>query len=138
MDSALLLPTAAARRVALVADDDPTLCAALARVVSAAGYAVTTAEDGAAALARVRARVAAGRPPTLVVTDVEMPALDGVALAAAVAGPGGVVPTARVLLVSGRALPADAAGPLDGVRYAFLAKPFSRHALDSALARLLG
>jgi two-component system phosphate regulon response regulator OmpR len=127
----------AARPLALVADDDAATRVLLARLVARAGFAVTAAADGAAALRAARALGAAGRRPALLVSDVEMPAGGGVTLAAAVAGPGGVAPGLPVLLVSGRALPPAAAGALAGVRYAFLTKPFTAAAFDAALARLL-
>lgn len=118
-------------RVALVVDDDAFVRGVLARVVGRlAGYAVTEASDGAAALAAAEALVASGRPPAVLVTDVDMPGLDGVALAAAVAAR---APGVRVLLVSGRPLPPGAAAALAGVTYRFVAKPF---ALDDVLSFL--
>jgi two-component system cell cycle sensor histidine kinase/response regulator CckA len=123
--------------VALVADDDPVMRGVLARLLARAGYAVTAAADGAAALAAARALAASGRRPALLVTDVEMPAPGGADLAAAVAGAGGLAPGVPVLLVSGRPLPPAAAGPLAGLRYAFLPKPFAVAAFDAAVARLL-
>jgi two-component system C4-dicarboxylate transport response regulator DctD len=123
--------------VALVADDAAATRIVLARFVARAGYAVTAAADGAAALHAARALAAAGRRPALLVSDVEMPALSGVELAAAVAGPGGLAPGLPVLLVSGRPLPPEAVAALAGVRYAFLTKPFTADAFDAALTRLL-
>ena len=58
----------------LVVDDDPPLRRMLARTLAAEGYGVSTAADGAAALVEVE-RVA----PDLVVLDVTMPGLDGLA-----------------------------------------------------------
>jgi CheY-like chemotaxis protein len=123
--------------VALVADDDAGVRDVLARVLARAGYAVTAAADGAAALRAARALVAAGRRPALLVTDVAMPALGGAELAAALAGPGGLTPGVPVLLVSGRPLPPAAAATLAEVRYAFLPKPFTADAFDAAVARVL-
>jgi CheY-like chemotaxis protein len=72
----------------------------------------------------------------MLVSDVEMPGLDGVSLAAALCrvAPGGAgVPA---LLVSGHPL-RPAAGPeLAGVRFAFVPKPFTLAQLDAALTPL--
>jgi two-component system, chemotaxis family, sensor kinase CheA len=67
-------PTAQAEPIAhiLVVDDSPTTRAILKNVFSAAGYAVRTATDGVDALERLRSGAT-----DLVVTDVEMPRLNG-------------------------------------------------------------
>jgi DNA-binding response OmpR family regulator len=59
----------------LVVDAEPAICALLALFLHDEGYAVRTAPDGRAALAEV-ARGGVG----LVLSDVKMPHLDGVAL----------------------------------------------------------
>jgi two-component system response regulator DesR len=94
---------------------------------------VTEAADGAAALAAGRRRADADLALTLLVTDLDMPALDGVALAAALAP---VVPGLRVLIASGHPLPPRAAAALAGVPHAYLAKPFGAGALLTALGAL--
>jgi CheY-like chemotaxis protein len=62
------------RRVAriLAVDDEPAQRFALRRIFERAGYEVTDAGDGAAALRTVR-----DSPPDLVVTDMMMPVMDG-------------------------------------------------------------
>jgi hypothetical protein len=64
----------------VVADDDPFLRTVLAEVLADEGHAVRQAVDGAHALALVL-----GTPPDLVLSDVAMPRLGGIDLAAAVA-----------------------------------------------------
>lgn len=56
----------------LVVDDDPDMRESVARVLTAAGYAVEVAEDGAKAIEVQRAR-----PAQILITDVFMPARDG-------------------------------------------------------------
>jgi CheY-like chemotaxis protein len=69
-------PADAARTThALVVDDDPALRAALARFVKQFGLVVTTAKNGKEAL-----RVARELLPDLVLTDLNMPEMDGMAL----------------------------------------------------------
>ena len=59
----------------LVVDDDPPLQRMLTRTLSAEGFAVTIAGDGGAALAAAE-RFA----PDVIVLDVAMPTLDGLAV----------------------------------------------------------
>ena len=61
----------------LVADDDPGIRAFVTDLLTGEGYVVRCAEDGAAALAEV-----VRAPPDVVLSDVRMPRLDGLALAA--------------------------------------------------------
>ena len=67
-------PNAEPRRI-LAVDDDPLSCRLLARVLSSAGFAVTTAHGGKAAMDLIRAH-----PPDLVVLDFEMPGVTGIDL----------------------------------------------------------
>jgi two-component system response regulator HydG len=59
----------------LVVDDEPSTRSALQDLLSADGYVVETAEDGVAAL-----RLASERPPDLVLTDLDMPHMNGMEL----------------------------------------------------------
>jgi two-component system response regulator FlrC len=61
----------------LVAEDDPDMRALLERILAEAGWRVTTAPDGEAALARLLAQ-----PPDVLLTDVRMPGIDGIELLA--------------------------------------------------------
>ena len=61
-----------ARVHVLVVDDVPTLLTAFQSVLEASGFTVTTAPEGRAAIEEVRRCI-----PDLVLTDLEMPVLDG-------------------------------------------------------------
>lgn len=63
------------KELVLIADDDPELLAILKRYLENRGYETVLAEDGAAALA-----AATARKPDLVLTDVDMPRMDGFTL----------------------------------------------------------
>ena len=62
----------------LVVDDEPPICQFVSRVLEAGGYRVTTAGDGAAAIAAVAEK----GPPDLLLTDLKMPQMNGDELAA--------------------------------------------------------
>jgi DNA-binding NtrC family response regulator len=61
----------AARARILVAEDDPSMRDLLARILTDAGHEVFTAEDGLAAIARLK------DPLDVVITDIRMPGADG-------------------------------------------------------------
>jgi two-component system response regulator MprA len=63
------------RSLILVVEDDVRLAATLARVLAAEGHEVSVAGDGVEALRRARER-----PPDLVILDVMLPGLDGIAV----------------------------------------------------------
>ena len=62
----------------LVVDDEPTLRSGVASLLSSSGYEVDQAADGVLALEHI-----SERPPDVVVTDLDMPNLDGLGLLAA-------------------------------------------------------
>jgi CheY-like chemotaxis protein len=114
----------------VVADDDAGVRALLG--VALAGYAVLEAARGDEALALARrAR------PDLVLLDVQMPGLDGLAVARARAADPATA-TIPVVLCSGAGPGvAAAAGRVAGV-VAFLPKPFALRALRATVERALG
>ncbi len=94
-------PAEAARRRIVVADDDPIWRAALTRRLRYEGYDVIGCEDGFAAL-----EACIDHQPDLVLTDLEMPALDGLQLAKLLRGRLGA-DAPPVVLVTGSELPGD-------------------------------
>lgn len=59
----------------LVVDDSPTIRGMVSKALEQAGFQVITAENGAQALARIR-----DRRPDLIISDINMPGMDGVEL----------------------------------------------------------
>ncbi len=116
-------PPPAAAGLLLVEDEAP-LRRLSERSLARAGHSVTVAEDAEAALDLV----AAGLRPGLVVSDVSLPGMDGLALVRALRA---TQPGLPALLVSGYA--AAALGvDLAAERIGFLAKPFSPAELVAA------
>ena len=109
----------------LVVDDDVAICCVLARALSAEGYVVESASDGGAALVALERHV-----PDLVVLDVGLPGLDGIAVARRTRGKGIAVP---ILMLTARDDIADRVAGLDAGADDYLVKPF---ATDELLARV--
>jgi two-component system, cell cycle response regulator CpdR len=116
----------------LIAEDEEALRGFIARALMQDGHAVTTANDGAEALdllARERGAF------ELLLTDIRMPVMDGIALALAAARDH---PKVTILLMTGFADQRERAHGLDALIHDVITKPFSlgtiRSAVNEALA----
>lgn len=108
----------------LIADDDPQILRALRITLGARGYEIVTAHDGTAAL-----NVAIESHPDLVMLDLGMPNLDGIAVIEGLRG----WATMPILVVSGRTGATDKVEALDAGADDYVTKPFS---IDELLARI--
>jgi two-component system response regulator MprA len=108
----------------LVVDDDPAVLSGLRRALALEGYAVQVAESGEAALA-----LAAAEAPDLVVLDVMLPDVDGLAVCRRLREAGSM----PILLLTARDTVPDRVAGLDSGADDYLVKPF---ALDELLARV--
>lgn len=115
----------------LVVDDDVTVRAAMRRVLEHHGYTVIVAEDALDAL-RVLERTHV--PVDLLITDVQMPGMQGDALVARVRE---AWPDLPVLFVSGEPRNARLVQETSG-RVQFLAKPFLPTELLETIRGILG
>jgi CheY-like chemotaxis protein len=115
----------------LLADDDAAAREILARALLADGHTVEVAQDGQEALGRVEA----GSGVEVLLTDVQMPGLDGVALARRVVS---LRPAIRVVLLSGYVDQLERGrAALGDARVRTLTKPVSLEALRATLRELL-
>ena len=108
----------------VVADDDKQILGALRIILTARGYEVVVAPDGKQALDRV-----IDGHPDLVVLDLGMPGLDGLAVIEAIRG----WSTVPILVISGRTDSAEKVEALDRGADDYMTKPF---ATDELLARI--
>ena len=115
----------------LIAEDEEALCAMCVRALKMDGHDVTAAHDGAEALD------ALGREQgrfDLLLTDVRMPVMDGIALALAAARD---FPDLTILLMTGYADQRERAQGLDALIHDVLAKPFTLAMLRGAVTEAL-
>jgi CheY-like chemotaxis protein len=103
----------------LIAEDEETLRAMCARALATDGHDVKTACDGSDALevlTREQGRF------DLLLTDIRMPIMDGIALSLAAARD---YPDLTILLMTGYADQRERASGLDAIIHDVIAKPFS-------------
>ena len=113
----------------LIVDDEPSARSGLAKLLEQEGYEVETAADGVLALELV-----AERAPNLIVTDLKMPNMDGMALVAKVREQNPEIPTIVTTAFSdvSSAVQAMRAGAED-----YLTKPIDFDSLLLAVERAL-
>jgi two-component system response regulator MprA len=109
----------------LVVDDDVPVRRMLARSLAAEGFEVEAAADGGAALA-----AAERSAPDLVVLDVTMPGIDGLAVCRRLRASG---LTGSILMLTARDAVADRVAGLEAGADDYLVKPF---AMEELVARL--
>ena len=113
----------------LVAEDDRAVGAFVQRALTHYGHVVTLVADGAAAL-----EVLGNSRFDLLLTDIAMPVMDGIALALAV---GADYPDLPILMMTGYAAEKQRAHNLDVLIHDVLPKPFTLQAIVEAVDRAL-
>ena len=116
----------------LIADDEEAMRGLVARALALDDHVIVTAEDGAEALDILTSENGAF---DLLLTDIKMPVMDGIALALAVARD---FPRLTILLMTGFADQRERASGLNAIVHDVVTKPFSvadiRTAVMDALA----
>ncbi|HUJ58194.1 MAG TPA: EAL domain-containing protein [Kofleriaceae bacterium] len=113
----------------MVADDDPAIRRVCARVLESEGWEVTLAEDGGHAIRGIQA---ASLPFDCVLSDVNMPEIDGFQLVAAVRRHDDDLP---VLLMTGDPSLDGAVRAIESGAVSYISKPFTHESLAVAVAR---
>jgi len=109
----------------LIVDDDPAIRRMLERTLAAEGYELRVAADGGAALAALE-----GSLPDLLVLDVGMPGVDGLAVAQRLRSKGLSLP---ILFLTARDAVSDRVAGFDAGGDDYLVKPF---AVEELLVRV--
>lgn len=115
----------------LIAEDEESVRTLLVRAFTQDGHEVESAQDGAAALDCL----AKAKPFDLLLTDIQMPAMDGIALALAAKRDH---PNLTIMLMTGYTDQRERAQALKPLIHDIVQKPFTiaeiRGALNAALA----
>ena len=116
----------------LIAEDEDSMRSLVARAIAMDGHEIVTAQDGAEAL-EILTRADGGFD--LLLTDIQMPVMDGIALALAAARDH---PAVTILLMTGYADQRERAHGLDALIHDVLTKPFSLATMRAAVNEALG
>ena len=115
----------------LIAEDEDTVRALVTRALTQDGHDVVATSDGSEAL---EAFSHAKKPFDLLLTDIKMPVMDGIALALSVARE---QPDLPILLMTGYSDQRERASGLDALIHDVIAKPFTLFEIQSAVAGAL-
>ena len=115
----------------LIADDEESMRRLVARAIAMDGHDTVTAEDGAEALEILNRE---GGAFDLLLTDIQMPVMDGIALALTAARD---FPQLTILLMTGFADQRERAHGLDAIIHDVISKPFSVATLRGAVNEAL-
>jgi CheY-like chemotaxis protein len=115
----------------LIADDEDSMRSLVARAVAMDSHETVTAADGAEALDILTGDA---RAFDLLLTDIKMPIMDGIALALAAARD---FPDLVILLMTGFADQRERASGLDAIVHDVITKPFSVADIRTAVADAL-
>jgi two-component system cell cycle response regulator CpdR len=115
----------------LIVDDEESMRLLVARAIAMDGHDITAAEDGAEALEILGSQDGAF---DLMLTDIQMPIMDGIALALTAARD---FPELTILLMTGFAHQRERASGLDAIAHDVISKPFSVADIRTAVADAL-
>ena len=115
----------------LIADDEDSMRTLVARAIAMDGHDTVTAEDGAEALEILNREQGAF---DLLLTDIQMPVMDGIALALTAARD---FPQVTILLMTGFADQRERASGLNAIAYDVISKPFAVADIRTAVADAL-
>jgi len=119
-------------RSILIAEDDPDLSRMLKTLLNSMGD-VRTADDGMDAYAQMRA----GFLPDLLITDVMMPRMDGIALVRRMKQDKDLA-RIPVLMLTAKSTPKDVIGGINAGAKHYLTKPFKQQKLLDKVRHVLG
>ena len=115
----------------LIADDEDSMRSLVARAIAMGGHETVTAQDGAEALEMLTRDEGAF---DLLLTDIQMPIMDGIALALTAARD---FPELKILLMTGFAHQRERASGLEAIVHDVVTKPFSVADIRTAVADAL-
>lgn len=119
----------------IVVDDSEVACRLMCRILESAGAAASRALNGQLGLNLYRSLCAQGVSVSGIITDLDMPVMDGASMAAAVREEGYTGP---IIGVSGHALQEDANAMRDAGMNVVMTKPVSKEVVFARIAECMG
>lgn len=116
----------------LAIDDSPTICALVARALRGAGFTVSVASDGVEGV-----EMLASVAPDLIVTDLNMPRMDGFGLIDSVRNSENFSHVPILVLTTESSAELRARARASGAT-GWIVKPFNDQRLVSVISRVLG
>lgn len=113
----------------LIAEDDEDMACLLAELCDEAGLEATTVHDGGSAVRRMHAE-----PPDVLLTDLRLPAPDGMALLAEARA---IDPSMPVVMITGYATVQNAVQAFRAGLHDLITKPFDNEQVAALLARIV-
>ena len=120
------------RPLVLIAEDEPNIVESLTFLIEKAGFATTSAKDGAVTLQAIRSL-----RPAVVILDIMLPELSGLDVLRAVKG-NAELRDVPILVLTARGRDNDRALALSLGADAFVTKPFSNREVVAQVLRLAG
>lgn len=114
----------------LLSDDEAATRDLVCRALEMDGHTVEITEEGSEALAKVKG----GNSYDLLITDVEMPVMDGIALAKQALA---VAPALHIILISGHDEHLQRSADLPGANVSTLIKPFTLEQIRAQVSEVL-
>jgi signal transduction histidine kinase/ActR/RegA family two-component response regulator len=127
-------PVVESQRILLI-DDDPLVLKSLSDALEADGHVVVAANGGQEGIETFRAAISAGEPPSIVITDLGMPYVDGRQVASAIKH---ASPATPIILLTGWGQRLVTEGEVPPHVDLVLNKPPKLRDLREALAKLCG
>lgn len=121
----------------LVVDDSNTSRASIEYTLKNAGYAAKTAEHGVQALEKLKEMAAAGDQCQLVITDINMPEMDGIALIKKIRS-GSAFQFVPIIVITTESEQGKKDEGKEAGATGWIVKPFNPEKLTQVVKKLLG
>ncbi|MBN2714310.1 MAG: response regulator [Deltaproteobacteria bacterium] len=123
------------KKLVMIVDDSIVLRSSVRFTLESAGYEVAEADDGKTGLSRLQELLAKGDRPGMIISDVNMPQMDGITFVQEVKkGPGKFIP---ILMLTTESQPAMKEAGKNAGAAGWLVKPFKENQLLAVVKKFV-
>ena len=123
------------KKIVMVVDDSNVLRSSVKFTLENAGYEVAEADDGKTGLSKLQELIQGGSRPGMIISDVNMPQMDGITFVKEVKkGPGKFIP---ILMLTTEAQPAMKEAGKNAGAAGWLVKPFKEDQLLAVVKKFV-